>query len=281
MTRIAPVHLEFFADEEAIAREKAVLPASTPEDGAVFFAVDEPWSDILRAAAPGRLVTMALECPAEIRGVRDAADPRRLRVEGPDGFRVDCRLPLPGEPALRNALRAAAVGCAAGLDGAVVSGALETVRPPPMRGGEQSIGGVAWINDAYNSSPVSLAAALDTFASHAAARKWIVLGGMWELGERSDALHREAGRRASGGPWAGLIAVGARAAAMADGAVEAGWPADRLWRCDDAAGAVDVLRDRLSPGDAVLLKGSRGERMEQVMALWTDARRPAADPTTD
>lgn len=268
LTRVGPVHLEFFADEAAIADEKAELLRALPADGLAVLAADEPWFDFLRAAAPCRVVTVALDTPADYAGREDPADPNRLSVTGPAGFAVACRLPMRGRPVLRNALRAVAAGREAGLDAAAIADALERFIPPPMRGGDRVVAGVTWVDDAYNASPVSMEAALDTFASHPARTKWVALGGMRELGLRGPALHREVGRLAAAGPWAGIVVAGDLASPIADGAVAAGWPADRLWRCDGPAGAAAVLAERARPGDAVLIKGSRGERMEGVLAEW-------------
>lgn len=268
LTRIGPVHLEFFEDEAAIADEKAELLRALPVDGLAILAADEPWFDLLRAAAPCRVVTIALDVPADYAGRTDPADPHRLAVMGPAGFTFACRLPLRGQAAFRNALRAVAAGREAGLDAPAIADALERFVPPPMRGGERVVAGVTWVDDAYNASPISMEAALETFAVHPARTKWVALGGMREMGRRGPAYHSEVGRRAAAGPWAGLIVAGDLAAPIADGAVAAGWPADRLWRCDGPAGAAGVLAGRVRPGDAVLIKGSRGERMEEVLMAW-------------
>ncbi|MBM4153517.1 MAG: UDP-N-acetylmuramoyl-tripeptide--D-alanyl-D-alanine ligase [Lentisphaerae bacterium] len=279
MALVGPVHLEFFAGEAAIAEEKATLLRALPADGLAVLAADEPWFDLLRAAAPCRVVTVALDTPADYRGRADPADPRRLLVTGPDGAGIDCRLPVRGQPMLRNALRAVAAGREAGVSAESIAGAVAAFEPPPMRGGERAIAGVTWVNDAYNSSPVSLQAALETFAVHPARRRWVVVGGMRELGRSGADLQNEAGRQAAAGPWTGIVVVGALAAPVADGAVGAGWPAERLWRCDGPPAAAALLAERLRPGDAVLLKGSRGERMEEVLAEWARlAGAPAEAP---
>ncbi len=279
MARVGPVHLEFFDSEAAIAEEKATLLRALPADGLSVLAADEPWFDRFRDACPCRVVTVALNAPADYAGRSDPADPSRLSVTGPRGFSLSCRLPLRGGPALRNALRAVAAGREAGLDAPAITAALEAFVPPPMRGGESTIAGVVWVNDAYNASPVSMEAALETFAGHPARRKWIALGGMREMGRLGPGFHIEIGRRAAAGPWAGIVVAGELGSPIADGAAAAGWPADRLWWCNDPAAAAAVLAERLQPGDAVLLKGSRGERMEEVMTEW--ARRagvPAEAP---
>jgi UDP-N-acetylmuramoyl-tripeptide--D-alanyl-D-alanine ligase len=274
MTRIGPVHLEFFEDEAAIADEKATLFRFLPEDGLAVAAADEPWFERVAMQSPAPVRSLAIAAGADYEGWYDAGA-RTLTVQESDGARARYRLPLPGEHVARNALRAVAVGREAGVPPEEIAEGLIRFRPPPMRWCEQEADGVRWINDAYNASPLSMAAALRTFAElEIPGGKWVVLGGMRELGARSPDLHRDVGRQAAAQDWAGLFCVGPLGAAIAEGAVQAGFDPRRLFPCRDAADAAGILADRARPGDAVLLKGSRGECMEEVLNQWM-ARRSA------
>jgi UDP-N-acetylmuramoyl-tripeptide--D-alanyl-D-alanine ligase len=276
ITRVGPVHLEFFPSERAIAEEKAVLAAAVPAAGFVVLCPDEPWFDVLRTATRARVVTISMEGPADYAATPAAPD-GAIRIRERDGLEWICPVPIPGRPARLNALRAVAVGRESGVAPADIADALASFRPPSMRWAEETAGGVRWINDAYNANPVSLAAALDTFAElPVAGAKWLVLGGMHELGAGGERFHRDLGAAVAGGPWAGLVTVGEGAVPYAEGAVDAGWPGDRTHRCDSAAAAAAVLRDRLRPGDAVLLKGSRAERIEEVLNDWRKTAGAAA-----
>jgi UDP-N-acetylmuramoyl-tripeptide--D-alanyl-D-alanine ligase len=134
-----------------------------------------------------------------------------------------------------------------------------------MRWQVQEARGIRVINDAYNANPLSMAAALQTFkAAPCAGRKWLVLGEMREMGEFSGALHAEIGEAIAGGPWAGFIAVGEKLLPMVEGACARGYPAEAVIRVADADGAVAALQARVKPGDAVLIKASRGVRLERV-----------------
>lgn len=268
MMPVGPAHIEFFEDEAAIAREKAQLVRAVPPAGLAVLAADEPWFDVARSAARCRVATVAMDDGADYIGQRGDGDPALFGVRGSGGFRLACRLPTRGSAFARTALRAAAVGAEAGISPSTIAAAIERFRLPPMRGGERCLGGVLWLDDAYNANPMSVRAAAAALTEHPAPRKWLVLGGMRELGARAAELHRAVGRDLAGGPWAGLVVVGPLAAAIADGAVEAGWPPDRLWRRDDAASAATVLSEQLQPGDVVLIKASRGERIEDVMQAW-------------
>ncbi len=278
LTRVAPVHMEFFDSEEAVAREKAALLRGLDRAGTAVLGADEPWYDLLRGEAGCRVVTVAMSGEASYLGEHPAGT-RVLRVRGPAGDVFDYAVPLPGDPARRNALRAVAVGREAGLAPEAIAEALARFRPPPMRWEETRAGGLLWVNDAYNASPVSMRAALDTFAeTEVSGRRWIVLGGMHELGARADEEHRLLGRFAAAGPWAGLLAVGPLGERIAEGAAGAGWGADRCERCATPAEAAAALARRARPGDAVLLKGSRLERIETVLTEWKGLRDAGRGP---
>ncbi len=273
VTRVAPVHMEFFPDERAVAEEKAALPRSLPPSGSVVLAADEPWFEVLRAETRARVVTVAWAGAADYTARADPADPLNIHIHEPGGRDAAYRLSIPGEPMRRNALRAVACARELGIPPPAIAAALATFRPPPMRWSVSQAGGVTWINDAYNASRVSLLAALDTFAGmNTAGRKWIVLGGMRELGAREREDHDAVGRVAAAGPWAGLVTVGDRGAWIATAARESGWPAGRVWTCDQARAAAAVLAGLVEPGDAVLLKGSRAERVEEVFDEWERGR---------
>ncbi len=276
-TRIGPAHIEFFGSEAAIAAEKARLAAHLRPRGTVVAAADEPWLDVIRSTTRARIVTVALDGPADFVG-RWTVTPEGLRLEvrGGAGFQLSCAVPVRGEPFARAALRAAAIAALAGVDPNAAASAMEQFRPLPMRGEERKVGGVRWVDDAYNANPLSVRAALRTFAEDPSPRKWVVLGGMHELGAAAPAAHREVGREVAKWSWAGIVVVGELAAGIAEGALEAGCPVARVHRCANAADAAELLAQQLQPGDAVLLKASRAERLESVIEEWTRRRRSGA-----
>jgi UDP-N-acetylmuramoyl-tripeptide--D-alanyl-D-alanine ligase len=174
-----------------------------------------------------------------------------------------------------NALFAVAVGRRCGLSWEAIGAALGRYRPLPMRWNRAVLHGVEFVNDAYNANPVSMRAALETFANmDVAGRRWLVLGGMLELGTVECDLHRRLGRDVAAGPWAGLLAIGPRGAWIAEGAQEAGLSADRLFCCPDTIAAAGLLKKMARSGDAVLLKASRTERLEKVQEAYAAAQAP-------
>jgi len=283
VTTIGPVHLEFFKSVEAIAVEKSALLKSLPSGGVAVLRRDEPYFEMLRAAAPDRIITLALSGTSRVDGtsrVGGAADYCGVPPDAQGKMEIHerstgetCRLqaPLPGAHHAANALFAAAVGRAHGLAWEDIRAALEQYRSPPMRWEQQIVAGVTVINDAYNANPVSMAAALRTFAElPVAGGRWLVLAGMLELGPSAEQWHRDLGKSLAPGPWDGIITVGSLGAVIARAAVNAGVRAARVFACADHATAAEVLAPRLQSGDAVLVKASRGQRLEQVLALWKD-----------
>ncbi|MCG2659848.1 MAG: UDP-N-acetylmuramoyl-tripeptide--D-alanyl-D-alanine ligase, partial [Kiritimatiellae bacterium] len=157
VTTIGPVHLEFFESVEAIVAEKSTLLKSLPSGGVAVLRCDEPYFEILRAAVPCRVITLALSGAADyIASPSDAQGQMEIR-ERATGEACRLQAPLPGAHHAANSLYAAAVGRAHGLAWEEIRAALEEYRSPPMRWERQSVAGVTIINDAYNANPVSMA----------------------------------------------------------------------------------------------------------------------------
>jgi len=269
ITNVGPVHLEFFASVEAIAREKGELLRSLPPQGIAVLSQDDPQTAILRACAPGRVITTSVYAgvKADYRLVFDNGLTGECRVEdGIDGRIHAFRLPLPGAHNRSNALLAIAVARGFGVSWDQIAASFERFVAPPMRWEQTQAGGVTFINDAYNANPVSMMAAIRTFREMVVAgRKWLVLGDMLELGASKVAEHFAVGRSLAGEPWAGLITVGVLGEHIAAGAIAAGIPADRVHPFETLDSSVEWLRKCVAPGDAVLVKASRGKHLDEVV----------------
>jgi len=267
ITTVGAVHLEFFPSVRAIAEEKAALFRALPPDGTAVVSRDQEWFEVFRASALCRLVTTSLRGTADYtaRVVSDCPA-RFVARETVSGAEADIELPVPGRHAIENALLAVAVARGHGLAWTEIAAALARYRPAAMRWNCIQTDGVTWINDAYNANPISMRAALRTFAElPMLGRKWLALGGMRELGAASHDEHFALGGVVARGAWAGLAAVGPLGADIAAGAAAAGMPPDLIHRCDDCAAAAALLRKRIRPGDAILLKASRGEQLEDIL----------------
>jgi len=165
-----------------------------------------------------------------------------------------------------NALAAIGVGLEMGLDVDDIAGGLAAVSLTGMRLEITAGAGIKIINDAYNANPASTAAALQVLTETAGSRRKVaVLGNMFELGARAKPGHREVGALAAGLGTDCLLTVGDLAAEIAAGALGAGMPGQRIFRCQDNAGALEILDQLLQEGDVVLVKGSRGMQMEQIV----------------
>lgn len=267
VTNVGPVHLERLIAIDRVAEEKGRLIEALPGDGVAVLNADD-----------GRVRAMAARTKARaiLFGHSDDAAVKAERVEsrGLDGTRflltyADERVPvtlkLPGRHQVMNALAAAAVALTLDLPVSAVQEGLLRLRATPMRMEVKRLAnGVTLVDDAYNASPLSMKVALQALAEATATRRIAVLGGMRELGGEAERLHREVGAAAAGHGVDLLIVVGDEGRWIADGAVAAGLSASRVAHFPDVASAAHELPGRLQSGDVVLVKASRGVRLEGV-----------------
>ena len=265
VTAVGPSHLERLGSLEAIANAKAELVEYLPESGVAVLNGDDPVVSAFDARTRARVVKFGWVRPADVA----ATDVRMGGLLGTD-LRVraggECRrlrLGLAGRPGLYAALAAVAVGRVFGLDWVEVERGLLKVSVDQRLAVLPGVGGRRVVDDSYNSSPASLAGALE-FLGQLPGRKLAILGDMLELGPMEAEAHREAGRLAAR-VLDVLIAVGPRAALMADAAREAGLGA--VYQTSDPAEAAAVARAQSGPGDWVLVKASRGLRLERAVQL--------------
>ncbi|MEA2537603.1 MAG: UDP-N-acetylmuramoyl-tripeptide--D-alanyl-D-alanine ligase, partial [Chloroflexota bacterium] len=196
-----------------------------------------------------------------------ASDGMRFELRTPNEAR-HVTIPLLGRHAVHNALAAAAVGIAAGLDLDSIAAGLAAARGAAHRGELLRLGDVTVFDDSYNAAPASMLAALDVLAG-LRGRRIAVLGEMLELGDEHEAGHRQVGR-AAGAIVDLLVVVGDDAEGIAEGALETGLEPERILRASDGEAAHDLLRPRLVPGDAVLVKASRGIGLDRLVEALRD-----------
>jgi UDP-N-acetylmuramyl pentapeptide synthase len=183
-----------------------------------------------------------------------------------DGATTPIRLAMPGRHNVHNALAAAASAHAAGIPLATIREGLERFQPPGMRMEVTRLAsGVTVLNDAYNANPASMAAALRTLAATRGGRRLAALGEMRELGAETIDAHRELGTVAAGSALDALFLLGPHAAVVRDAALAAGMPADRVVVAADHAALAARVGGELRSGDVLLVKGSRGAAMEEVL----------------
>lgn len=268
ITNIGPAHLGRFGDLDRIAAEKGELIGELEAPGTVFLNTDDPRTAALASRAPGEVIGFGFNPPARVR----ALDPRCL--PGGVSFRVTLRggelpieAPLPGRHNILNLLAALAVADHFGIDPAALQSAARRAVLPPFRMERVSLGGVDFINDAYNANPASMAAALETWRGmECRGRRIFVSGDMNELGEFSRPAHREWGERLARSGIDCLIFLGPLSQTAARAAREVSGKA-RVEEAGDCSRAGEILKEIVRPGDSVLLKGSRTMGMEEIVEI--------------
>ena len=266
VTVVASAHTEFFGSLDGVAAEKSALVRAIPPEGAVVLNADDPRVLAMHAQSQARVLYFSTRPGADVfaRGpVEDAGDGLRLTLAAGTATRA-VRLHFAGRHNVVNALAAAGVGLALGLSLEQIAGGLEAARPAKGRCVWRRAGRLSILDDTYNANPTSVAAALATLAAAAGApRRVVVLGDMLELGEISEAAHREMGRAVAASGAAEFIGMGRLAETAVAAARQAGLAeSHHVTTFEDT---VALLLKRLAPGDAVLVKGSRGMRMERVV----------------
>jgi UDP-N-acetylmuramoyl-tripeptide--D-alanyl-D-alanine ligase len=276
-TNVGDAHMGFFASADAIADAKAEILERATADSVLVANADDPRVMARVGGFAGRTLTFGTADGADVRA-HDVEDRgiagMRARVTTPAGERW-VETGLLGRGNLSNLLAATAVALDEGVPLDDIAAVAARLRPADRRGAVRQLsGGIAVIDDSYNSSPAALRVALDVLAAaRGYSRRVAVLGEMLELGDHAIPLHEACGRAAAAAGVDLLIAVGgAPAAALANAARGAGMPGAAVVHVghSDEAAALAVLGVR--PGDLVLVKGSRGTRTDLVVDRLVAAR---------
>ena len=271
VTNVCEVHMELLGSIENIAKAKAELVEAIPAGGTVLLNADDERVAAMRSmAADGvRVLTYGLGADADIRAeaLRLAAGGSQFMVTW-GNERHDYSIPLAGRHNVSNALAALAAGFVLGCTPQEMQAGLRTLTPTKMRYEVHEIGARRFINDAYNASPSSMYAAIETTASLYHGRRIAVLGDMLELGVAAEEAHREIGKRVAELGFAALVTYGEQARWMHKAAEAAGCSV--CYHAESHEAAAKYLREMLVDGDTVLFKGSRGMKMEQIIALLTE-----------
>jgi UDP-N-acetylmuramoyl-tripeptide--D-alanyl-D-alanine ligase len=291
ITNIGPAHLEFLRSLEGVAEEKGALFEAVRANGTAVINLNDPYL----APWEKRLSmkwTFAIDAPAdvtatEVRPEMVAALPVLENVGATHasplqkagiGFLLTLHrtgeagrvhLATPGRHQVANALGAAAVAASLGYRLDEIREGLAAFRPVALRAEVLEVDGKTILLDAYNANPASMKAAIEMLAAfprrEGASRKIALLGDMLELGGFSEPAHREIGESATRNGIDLLIAVGRWAGAMAEGARQAGMSDEKIWAYADLPSLQKEFLSYLRKGDLLLIKGSRGMRMETVL----------------
>jgi len=271
VTNVAPVHLEYFADGIAgIARAKYELIEALPPDGIAVLNCDDEYVTKFGEGMGERAVFYGTGECAEVRAVQITelgAEGVVFTVTARDE-RASVQLHLLGRHNVHNALAAIAVGMRSGISLAECAAALGELHAGDKRGEVFEWRGAKCINDCYNSNPRALDAMVDALLAMPVphdGRHIVVAGEMLELGPEGEELHRVCGRRMAERGVDVVIGVRGLAAALVEGAA-----ATEAHFVETPEEAGSWLRENLRAGDAVLLKASRGVKLERALASLGD-----------
>jgi UDP-N-acetylmuramoyl-tripeptide--D-alanyl-D-alanine ligase len=267
ITNVGPAHLEGLGTIDNVARAKAELLPTIRSGGTAILNADDPRVAAMADHVDGRVVLFGCSQRAEVRAdhIQLTDTGMRFRLTTPSGD-AQVTLATPARVMVSNALAAAAAGEVMGVPLEMIKAGLEAFAPQAGRMGIRQLGGdIRLVDDTYNANPESMAAAIDTLARMRGGRRTIaVLGDMLELGPQSEQLHRDVGRAVGDAGIDRLYATGNFAAAMIQGAMGGGMGGDCIFS-GAKTDIIDRLLEELAPGDLVLVKGSRGMAMEQVV----------------
>jgi len=267
ITNIGPAHLEFLGSLDRVAEAKAELLGNIKGDGTAVLNADDPYFETLKNKWAGRVLSFGIEQRADVHAsnIRQDKEFTDFTLEA-EGSKVSVRLRAVGRHNIYNALAAAAASLAVGMPLETIKYGLDDFSPVAMRSELKVVKGRTVLADHYNANPGSVKAALETLVTlRPGARSVAVLGDMLELGSSSAEEHRAIGRIAARLGVHALIAVGPQAQQMLEGAREAGMRPERLFAARSHAEAAMRLSKETKNGDAVLIKGSRGMKMEKIL----------------
>jgi UDP-N-acetylmuramoyl-tripeptide--D-alanyl-D-alanine ligase len=269
VTNVAPVHLEFFSSISEIARAKYELIESLPTNGTAVLNADDEYVSQFGRDFKGKVVTYGFEPTAVVRA-------ENLESQGEKGSVFDvvagdrrerAVLPLVGSHNVHNGLAAIAVALEHGIPLSEAVAALAGLVPADKRGQVVRIGNITVVNDCYNSNPKALAAMVSALAGMPAKRRIVVAGEMLELGPQGDAMHRESGKHIAESGIDIVVGVRGLASEIVDAAKEEGVRAEFLATAEEAG---EWLTREARPGDAILLKASRGVKLEKALERWKE-----------
>lgn len=272
ITNIQAAHLEGLKSLNNIAKAKSELLTEMCHDDTMILNRDDPYFEMLSGLCKCRIVSFGLSDDADVQGVDITSNDfnnSEFTIRSKNGsFRVV--IPLVGEHFVLNALAASATALTLGFNISEIREGLLNFTLPPFRMEVIRLKnkGCTVINDSYNANPGSMRAALKTVENGVKTGRIVaVLGTMLELGNDSKKIHRDIGRDIAKGRWDILLGFGKYAPDYCDGAVSEGMDVNDTYAFTDHTTLAKKLTELVRPEDTVLLKGSRGMKMEQILEL--------------
>ncbi len=268
ITHVAPAHLATFGSLEEIARTKGELLDYLPEDGLAVLNGDNEYVRDMASFARCNVILVGTgdRCDVRAEHVRSENGQMRFTVEG-----HEYSVKAPGTHLITSALATIAVAREFGMTSNEIATGLLEFLPVPGRCRSVPVGEWTLIDDTYNASPASMAAACEVLRQwQGATRRILITGDMLELGDQSRAYHENLGRQAAAAGIDGLISIGQQASVVLGAARQAGMAGGCLAHCAEGEIADLLLDCWLEPGAVVLVKGSRAMRMETIVEQIRD-----------
>jgi len=262
ITNIGPSHLEFLKDLKGVfAAKREILEMLNRGSLAILNGDDEYLSMVKKGAF--RIMRFGLNVTNDFHASGLSADGPSMKFFLND--RSPFTLNLIGAHNVYNALAAIAVAYNFNISYPDTKKALSEYSPAGMRLNARKAGDFTVIDDAYNSNPLSMVSAINALADYPAKGRWIVSADMLELGQREEAFHKTVGEAIARSGFSGLITFGNLSRHTSSRALECGMDKKRVWHCSDRAEIADILKKFMDKDDAVLVKGSRAMKMEEVI----------------
>ncbi len=272
ITNVGVTHIELLGSQEKIAEAKSELIQELPASGLAVLNGDDQRVAAMKNLAAGEVITYGLQENNRLTGINIHS----LQEEGVK-FRVaetdlsELKLPVPGEHNVYNALAAVAVGRVLNVEPEKIKLGLEKFSTSKYRQQVTTTEeGIELINDAYNANPTSMQAALNILEEVSGQRKIAVLGDMLELGAIAEKEHRRIGKLVADKEVDYLLTVGELGAEIAAAASEAGMEEARIFSYQDNQEAGKQLLQLATADDTVLVKASRGMKLEEVASVLQD-----------
>lgn len=269
ITNVGTAHMEQLGSREAIFRAKMEIARRMDEKGLLLLNADDDFlSNADRSALSCVVRTFGFAEGADYRCLSYEQEAMSMRVQASIGRVIlEYRVPL-GVHNISNSLAVLGAIEGMGLDVEKAAASLEEFRPSDLRMDVREYGKITVINDSYNANPDSMKSVLSIFKTDRSERRKIaVLGDMLELGENSHLYHEEVGRYAFG-CCDKLLCFGDCSSFVAEGAVSAGMKKEDVFFSNDKQEVAKHLKELLKEGDFVLLKGSRGMKMEELLFVF-------------
>ncbi|MDP3730445.1 MAG: UDP-N-acetylmuramoyl-tripeptide--D-alanyl-D-alanine ligase [Candidatus Omnitrophota bacterium] len=262
ITNIGPSHLEFLRDIKGVFAAKREILETLNRDSLIVINGDDEYLSTIKSKV-FRLMRFGFNAINDFQASGVSSNGTGIRFILND--RSNFTLSLIGTHNVYNALAAIAVAYSFDISYLATKKALSEYSPANMRLNARRVGDVTVIDDAYNSNPLSMKSAIEALAGYPAKGRWMVSADMLELGQAERDFHSMIGETIAKSGFSGLITFGDLSRHTSSRALECGMDKNRVWHCSNRKEIADILKRSMDSGDAVLVKGSRAMKMEEVI----------------